>query len=60
MEVDKLMIRLAEILRTISEPHLRNLAECFLMDEAAGQVQPGAGGDQDITTPIAAACWSTW
>ncbi len=34
VEVDKLMIRLAEILRTINEPHLRNLAECFLMDEA--------------------------
>jgi len=34
VEVDKLMIRLAEILRTLGEPHLRNLAECFLMDEA--------------------------
>lgn len=33
VEVDKLMIRLAEILRGITDPHLRNLAECFLLDE---------------------------
>jgi len=33
VEVDKLMIRLGELLRGIANPHLRNLAECFLMDE---------------------------
>jgi 3'-5' exoribonuclease len=31
--VDKLLLRLAEILRGMSNPHLRNLAECFLLDE---------------------------
>jgi len=33
VEVDKLMLRLGEILRGMSNPHLRNLAECFLLDE---------------------------
>ncbi len=32
--VDKLVIRLGEILRTIDDPSLKTLAECFLMDEA--------------------------
>jgi 3'-5' exoribonuclease len=32
--VDKLARRLAEILRGMANPHLRNLAECFLLDEA--------------------------
>ena len=31
--VDKLVLRLGEILRDMSNPHLRNLAECFLLDE---------------------------
>ena len=31
--VDKLVARVAEILRGMSDPHLRNLAECFLLDE---------------------------
>ena len=31
--VDKLIVRLAEILRGMTDPHLRNLAECFLLDE---------------------------
>ncbi len=31
-EIDRMATRLAEILRTISTPELRNLAECFLMD----------------------------
>ncbi len=31
--VDKLVVRLGEILRDMSNPHLRNLAECFLLDE---------------------------
>jgi 3'-5' exoribonuclease len=31
--VDKLMLRLGEILRGIGDPELRTLAECFLMDE---------------------------
>ena len=31
--VDKLVVRLGEILRGMSDPHLRNLAECFLLDE---------------------------
>ena len=33
-EVERLMRRLAELLRSMSDPHLRNLAECYLMDEA--------------------------
>jgi 3'-5' exoribonuclease len=33
VEVDKLMVRAGEILRGMSDPQLRNLAECFLMDE---------------------------
>jgi len=32
-DVDRLSARLAEILRSLSNVHLRNLAECFLMDE---------------------------
>lgn len=31
-EIDRMATRLAEILRTIQSPELRNLAECFLMD----------------------------
>ena len=31
--VDKLVVRLREILRTLNDPALQNLAECFLMDE---------------------------
>jgi 3'-5' exoribonuclease len=31
-EIDQMARRLAEILRTIGTPELRNLAECFLMD----------------------------
>jgi 3'-5' exoribonuclease len=34
VQVDKLMVRLGEMLREIADPSLRNLAECFLMDEA--------------------------
>jgi 3'-5' exoribonuclease len=33
VSVDQLAARLREILRTVGEPHLRALAECFLMDE---------------------------
>ena len=33
VEVDKLVLRLGEILRTLDDPPLRTLAECFLMDE---------------------------
>jgi 3'-5' exoribonuclease len=32
--VDKLLVRLGEMLRGMDEPALRTLAECFLMDEA--------------------------
>ncbi|OHB69672.1 MAG: CMP-binding protein [Planctomycetes bacterium RBG_13_63_9] len=31
--VDKLVVRLGEILRGMGDPHLQNLAECFLVDE---------------------------
>jgi 3'-5' exoribonuclease len=31
-EIDRMAMRLTEILRTIKSPELRNLAECFLMD----------------------------
>jgi len=33
VEVDKLVVRLGEILRGLTSPQLRNLAECFLLDE---------------------------
>ncbi|MFZ5832732.1 MAG: 3'-5' exoribonuclease YhaM family protein, partial [Planctomycetota bacterium] len=33
VQVDKLMVRLGEMLRTIEDPSLKTLAECFLMDE---------------------------
>jgi 3'-5' exoribonuclease len=33
VEVDKLVVRAGEILRSLTEPCLQNLAECFLMDE---------------------------
>lgn len=33
VEVDRLVKRLAEILRGMSDPHLRTLAECFLVDD---------------------------
>jgi 3'-5' exoribonuclease len=33
VDVDKHVVRMGEILRGISSPHLQNLAECFLMDE---------------------------
>jgi len=33
IEVDRLVLRLGEILRGMKNPHLRNLAECFLVDE---------------------------
>jgi len=32
-EVDHLVIRLGEMLRGMNDPHLQNLAECFLLDE---------------------------
>ena len=32
-EIDRLAARLAELLRGMHDPHLRNLAECFLADE---------------------------
>jgi 3'-5' exoribonuclease len=34
VEVDKLVVRLGELLRGMSDPSLKTLAECFLMDEA--------------------------
>jgi 3'-5' exoribonuclease len=33
VEVDKLVVRLGEILRGLTDPGLQSLAECFLMDE---------------------------
>lgn len=33
-DIDRMAARLAEILRSIHTPELRNLAECFLMDQA--------------------------
>ena len=32
-DIDQLAVRLGELLRGLSDPHLRNLAECFLADE---------------------------
>jgi len=34
VDVDKLVVRLGELLRSLSCPHLWNLAECFLTDDA--------------------------
>jgi 3'-5' exoribonuclease len=34
VEVDKLVLRLGEILRSLTDPALQTLAECFLLDEA--------------------------
>ncbi len=33
LDVDHLVVRLGELLRSITNPHLRNLADCFLLDE---------------------------
>ncbi|MFH1268394.1 MAG: HD domain-containing protein [Planctomycetota bacterium] len=33
VEIDKLVVRMGEILRAMADPQLRNLAECFLLDE---------------------------
>jgi 3'-5' exoribonuclease len=33
VDVDKLVVRMGELLRGLTNPHLRNLAECFLLDE---------------------------
>ncbi len=59
MDVDKLVIRLAEILRAINDPHLQNLAECFLMDEPFMAKFSWRRRGPKTTTPITAACWST-
>jgi 3'-5' exoribonuclease len=32
-DIDKMAVRLAEVLRSMSDPNLRNLAECFLTDD---------------------------
>ncbi|HEY5311512.1 MAG TPA: OB-fold nucleic acid binding domain-containing protein [Pirellulales bacterium] len=32
-DIDRLALRMTEILRSLANPHLRNLAECFLLDE---------------------------
>jgi len=37
VDVDRLAVRLNELLRGMSNPHLRAIAECFLMDEALMQ-----------------------
>ncbi len=33
VEVDKLLVRLAELLRSMTNPHLQTLGECYLLDE---------------------------
>jgi 3'-5' exoribonuclease len=33
-QIDHLVARLTELLRSIKNPHLRNLADCFLLDDA--------------------------
>jgi 3'-5' exoribonuclease len=33
VDIDRLAARLAELLRGLADPHLRSLAECFLIDE---------------------------
>jgi 3'-5' exoribonuclease len=34
VDVDRLVVRMGEIFRSLTCPHLRNLAECFMMDDA--------------------------
>jgi 3'-5' exoribonuclease len=34
VEIDRLAVRVAELLRSIANPYLRSLADCFLMDDA--------------------------
>ena len=34
VDVDKLVLRLGEILRSLTDPALQTLAECFLLDES--------------------------
>lgn len=44
-EIDRMALRLGEMLRGMSNPHLRNLAECFLMDETfMGKVMRAPAG----------------
>ena len=46
--VDKLVLRLAEILRGLGDPALQNLAECFLIDERLmANLTHGAGRHQE-------------
>jgi len=33
IDMDRLVVRLGEMLRSVTNPHLRTLAECFLLDE---------------------------
>ncbi len=33
VDIDRMALRLGELLRAMENPHLRNLAECFLMDD---------------------------
>ncbi len=45
VDVDQLVVRLGELLRSIANPHLRNLAECFLLDEEfMGKLARAPGG----------------
>ena len=58
--VDKLVLRLGEILRGMTDPALANLAECFLMDEHAHrQALDGPGRHQEPSRLPRRAAWST-
>ena len=59
MEVDKLVLRLGEILRGLTDPGLQTLAECFLMDEAFMAKFTARRPASRTTTPTRADCWST-
>ena len=59
VEVDKLVMRLGEILRGLTDPSLHTLAECFLLDEGFMAKFTRRRRASRTITPIRAACWST-
>ena len=59
VDVDRLAHRLAEILRSLGDPALQNLAECFLIDKQLMAKLTMAPAGTKTITPITEGCWST-
>ena len=57
--VAKLTARLRELLFGLRDPHLRALAECFLIDEAFLSGSPPPRRGSRTTTPTRPACSNT-